>query len=106
MAFVAQRLASKHTLRLAHALCPEIANLGAKSKRQMAKQAQYDYIYYGTRAKAGEVITFVRHVLQANIRAEARGQRKTPICIWGKHGIGKTEIVQALAEDMGYPFRY
>ena len=72
----------------------------------MAKQAQYDYIYYGTRAKAGEVITFVRHVLQANIRAEARGQRKTPICIWGKHGIGKTEIVQALAEDMGYPFRY
>ncbi|MCB0550249.1 MAG: AAA family ATPase [Phaeodactylibacter sp.] len=72
----------------------------------MAKQAQYDYIYYGTRAKAGEVATFVRHVLQANMRAEARGQRKTPICIWGKHGIGKTEIVQALAQDMGYEFRY
>lgn len=72
----------------------------------MAKQAQYDYIYYGTRAKAGEVITFVRHVLQANMRAEARGQRKTPICIWGKHGIGKTEIVQDLAQDLGYQFRY
>ena len=72
----------------------------------MAKQAQYDYIYYGTRAKAGEVIAFVKHVLQANMRAEARGQRKTPICIWGKHGIGKTEIVQALAEEEGYQFRY
>ncbi|MCB9296097.1 MAG: AAA family ATPase [Lewinellaceae bacterium] len=72
----------------------------------MAKQAQYDYIYYGTRAKAGEVVAFVKHVLQANIRAEARGQRKTPICIWGKHGIGKTEIVQTLAHELGYQFRY
>jgi len=72
----------------------------------MAKQAQYDYIYYGTRSKAGEVVAFVRHVLRANMRAEARGQRKTPICIWGKHGIGKTEIVQALARDLGYQFRY
>ncbi|MCB0585497.1 MAG: AAA family ATPase [Phaeodactylibacter sp.] len=72
----------------------------------MAKQAQYDYIYYGTRCKAGEVVAFVRHVLQANMRAEARGQRKTPICIWGRHGIGKTEIVQALAEQIGYRFRY
>ena len=72
----------------------------------MAQQAQYDYIYYGTRCKAGEVVAFVRHVLQANIRAEARGQRKTPVCIWGKHGIGKTEIVQDLAQDMGYQFRY
>ncbi len=72
----------------------------------MAKQTQYDYIYYGTKAKAGEAIAFVRHVLQANIKAEQRGQRKTPICIWGRHGIGKTEIVQDLARDMDYRFRY
>ena len=72
----------------------------------MAKQAQHDYIYYGTRAKAGEVSDFVQHVLAANLRAEARGQRKTPICIWGRHGIGKTEIVQSLAQELNYAFRY
>lgn len=87
-------------------LCSESPNLESESIQQMAKQAQYDYIYYGTRSKAGEVVAFVKHVLQANMQAEGRGQRKTPICIWGKHGIGKTEIVQALAQDMGYQFRY
>ncbi|MCB0572647.1 MAG: AAA family ATPase [Phaeodactylibacter sp.] len=72
----------------------------------MAKQAQHNYVYYGARAKAGEVTDFVRHVLDANLRAEARGQRKTPICIWGRHGIGKTEIVQSLARELGHSFRY
>lgn len=72
----------------------------------MAKQAQHNYIYYGARAKAGEVAAFVRHVMEANLSAEARGQRKTPVCIWGRHGIGKTEIVQSLASELGYAFRY
>lgn len=64
------------------------------------------YQYYGTPTKAGEVIAFISHMLDINLRQEVKGKRKTPICIWGKHGIGKTEIVQDLAKTMGYQLAY
>ena len=64
------------------------------------------YQYYGTPTKAGEVIAFISHMLDINLRQEASGKRKTPICIWGKHGIGKTEIVQDLAQSKGYQLAY
>ena len=65
-----------------------------------------DYQYYGTRTKASELLAFVKHVLKANQRAEEEGRRKTPITIWGKHGIGKTEMVEDLARDLGWKFAY
>lgn len=65
-----------------------------------------NYIYYGTKAKATEVINFVEHILLVNEQAEANGRKKTPICIWGKHGIGKTEIVESIALEKGYAFKY
>ncbi len=65
-----------------------------------------NYIYYGTKAKATEVIAFVEHVLLVNEQAEAHGRKKTPICIWGNHGIGKTEIVESIAQEKGYQFVY
>ncbi|NRB46113.1 MAG: AAA family ATPase [Saprospiraceae bacterium] len=64
------------------------------------------YQYYGTPTKAGEVIAFISHMLDINLRQEAKGKRKTPICIWGKHGIGKTEIVQDLAQARAYQLAY
>lgn len=65
-----------------------------------------NYIYYGTKAKATEVINFVEHILLVNEQAEEHGRKKTPICIWGKHGIGKTEIVESIAKEKGYAFTY
>ena len=65
-----------------------------------------NYTYYGSRATASEVIAFLKHVLSANEQAEYRGKARTPACIWGRHGIGKTEIVQSLAEELGYEFIY
>jgi len=65
-----------------------------------------NYTYYGSHATAMEVIAFLKHLLQANERAEQAGNPRTPACIWGRHGIGKTEIVQALAAEMGYEFVY
>ncbi len=64
------------------------------------------YQYYGTPTKAGEVVAFLSHMLDINLSQEAKGKRKTPICIWGKHGIGKTEIVQDLAKAKGYQLAY
>ncbi len=37
---------------------------------------------------------------------EAQGLPQTPVCIWGKHGIGKTEIVRAFARAHGYHLAY
>jgi len=70
------------------------------------RASSFQYTYYGSQAHAGEVSTFLRHTLSANLRLEAEGQRKTPICIWGRHGIGKTEMVQDLASELEYDFRY
>jgi predicted DNA-binding antitoxin AbrB/MazE fold protein len=66
----------------------------------------HNYIYYGTKTKANEVIEFVNHVLKSNLTLEAQGQRRTPICIWGRHGIGKTEIAEFIAQEKSYQFTY
>ncbi|MEL6672163.1 MAG: AAA family ATPase [Bacteroidota bacterium] len=64
------------------------------------------YIFYGTPSKAPELIQFLRHMIQVNEKAAVQGQLMTPVCIWGRHGVGKTEIVGKLAEDLGYDFVY
>jgi MoxR-like ATPase len=64
------------------------------------------YQYYGSRAKASELKGFIKHVLRANQRVEQEGKRKTPVCIWGRHGIGKTEIVEDLAKELGWKYAY
>lgn len=64
------------------------------------------YIYYGTKTTAIEVEQFAQHILAANKVALAQNKKKTPICIWGRHGIGKTELVEQLAKNNGYKFTY
>jgi len=68
--------------------------------------AQHQYIYYGTKCSSKEVEDFLRHTFAANARAEAASRRKTPICIWGQHGIGKTQLVEQMAKEMGYAWAY
>lgn len=65
-----------------------------------------NYIFHGTRVKASELQDFLLHMMQVNLEAELRGERKTPLCIWGKHGIGKTEIVEGLAAAQKYKLAY
>jgi hypothetical protein len=68
--------------------------------------ANNNYIYYGTRCNTEELEQFIRHTLQTNERVEKEGGRKTPICIWGDHGIGKTQTVETYALANGYKFAY
>ncbi len=63
---------------------------------------QFDYVYYGTEVDTAELEGFVRRSLAENEALEARGRRKTPLCIWGRHGIGKTEIVEQVAREEGF----
>jgi hypothetical protein len=67
---------------------------------------QSNYLFYGSKAHSPEVIDFMEHILESNLRAEAEGRKKTPICLWGTHGIGKTEVVQQIAQHKSYQFVY
>jgi len=71
----------------------------------MAKPTHH-YIYYGIEANASEVRKFIEHLMEANLKSEANGVKKTPVCVWGTHGIGKTELVQAIALENGFEFTY
>jgi hypothetical protein len=66
----------------------------------------HDYAFYGQKLKAPEVVRFLEHIFASNERAEAAGLSKTPVCIWGTHGIGKTETVTQLARDKSYKLAY
>ncbi len=65
-----------------------------------------NHIYYGTKCNTGELKEFIRHTIQTNQRAEEQNKRKTPICIWGDHGIGKTQTVETYARENGFAFAY
>ena len=68
----------------------------------MAKTFQYQT--YGTTCDAGEVERFLDHMWLANQRLEDEGRRQTPVCIWGRHGIGKTDLVAATDARHGADF--
>lgn len=65
-----------------------------------------DLLIYGARLHANELEGVLDHVLKTNLTLEERGQRGTPVCIWGTHGVGKTMIVQRFAERHGWGFAY
>lgn len=66
----------------------------------------HSYIYYGTISNASEVRAFVEHLIRTNLANEQRGSLRTPVCIWGTHGIGKTELVRSIAKENGFEFAY
>ncbi len=61
---------------------------------------------YGTSAKASEITRFLEHFIKINQKAEEKGNRKTPVCIWGTHGIGKTELIEEFAASRGFQMAY
>lgn len=72
----------------------------------MSQKQKFNYLFYGTKSKSGEISAFLEHIFETNERLEASGGRKTPVCIWGKHGIGKTQLVEAFAKQKNYNYVY
>lgn len=70
------------------------------------KTNKHQYIYYGTKTNTVEIKNFVLHTLQINNKGTGSGQKRTPVCIWGRHGIGKTALVESIAKEHGYKFTY
>jgi AAA domain (dynein-related subfamily) len=59
----------------------------------------------GATVHAGSVVRLLRHATQQAFRT-GTVERPTPVCIWGAHGIGKTEVVRGLAKELGCPLVY
>jgi hypothetical protein len=57
----------------------------------------------GPRLTATELAPFLRAVFEANLAAP---DARTPVCIWGTHGIGKTESVEGAVRELGWKFQY
>lgn len=63
---------------------------------------QFEYTTYGLKASSSDVNKMLEHCLfQLNEKGHF-----TPVCIWGTHGIGKTELVKSFAKKHGCEFLY
>lgn len=58
----------------------------------------------GPTLDATNLAAVLGHVLEANALATTHGELPTPVCIWGPHGIGKTELVREFARQRGWGF--
>ena len=68
--------------------------------------SEHNYIFYGTPSSSQETEKLLSHIITANRQAEARGGKRTPLCIWGRHGIGKTELIEDFSRQNGYQLCY
>jgi MoxR-like ATPase len=60
----------------------------------------------GPKLRALEIEAALQHVFDRNDRIGEQGRRGVPICIWGTHGLGKTEIVKNFARSRGWNIAY
>lgn len=58
---------------------------------------------YGSSLTANEITNFLKHVYDVNA---STANIIKPVCIWGKPGIGKTQLIKDFAKDNGYDFAY
>ena len=63
-------------------------------------------IEYGKRVDSDELLGIISHIFSRNNDLSELGQKGTPICIWGTHGLGKTQIVRDFASKENWKFAY
>jgi hypothetical protein len=71
----------------------------------MSNNTGFQFQTYGSAVHAETVALLIRHAL-TTMPTLPQGERPTPVCIWGMHGIGKTELVRALAKEINAPLVY
>lgn len=63
-------------------------------------------ITYGARLDSIRLVQALDHVFGTNLRRQQAGHTGVPVCIWGTHGLGKTDTVKTYAERRGWKFAY
>jgi len=70
------------------------------------KGKQINYDYHGMMLPADMIKDVMEHVHTSNLVTEtSKSGKKVSICIWGKHGIGKTSIPEQIAKEKGIGFK-
>ena len=62
-------------------------------------------LQYGSRLNPREMETALERIFHRN-QDIGNSQRPTPICIWGTHGLGKTQLIESFARARGWKFAY
>ena len=66
-----------------------------------------DLIQFGSKLDARKIASTLAFLFESNLKNELRtGERPTPICIWGTHGLGKTQMVLEYARDQNWKMAY
>ncbi len=61
---------------------------------------------YGLERSAPEISEFLTHIHAPELLSAGHRDLIRPVCIWGRAGIGKTQLVKAYATSRGYDFAY
>ena len=65
-----------------------------------------DFIEFGKKLNIKDLKKLLNHIFERNNSLNNSKKRGTPICIWGTHGLGKTQIVRDYAINKGWKFSY
>lgn len=77
------------------------------AKNDNPNSQNFNYITYGSKCNSLELEGFLEHVLRHTFTEPPKpNEPPTPVCIWGRHGVGKTQIVRNVAETLGAEFVY
>ncbi|MDJ1500291.1 AAA family ATPase [Xanthocytophaga agilis] len=77
------------------------------AKNDNPNSQNFNYITYGSKCNSLELEGFLEHVLKYTfITPPKPNEPPTPVCIWGRHGVGKTQIVRNVADKLGANFVY
>jgi MoxR-like ATPase len=63
-------------------------------------------IEYGKKGNSKELREILSHIFNRNNELSELEKKGTPICIWGTHGLGKTQIIRDYALEKKWKFSY
>ena len=59
-----------------------------------------DLMQYGKKVNSTNLKSILEHIFLRNDEISNQGLRGSPVCIWGTHGLGKTQIVSEFAKEI------
>ena len=65
-----------------------------------------ELIEYGQKLNSKKLKEIMSHIFLRNDEIAKKNDNGTPLCIWGTHGLGKTQIVKDFAREKGWKFTY
>lgn len=65
-----------------------------------------ELLEYGKKGNSKEIKEILLHIFERNNQLNIENKRGTPICIWGTHGLGKTQMIRDFAREKKWKFAY